>query len=207
MNLKTTKAKLEAVLFAMGEPASVPYLSEVLQQDEKMLKTALLSLQDEYKADNHGIQLLCLEGAWQFATKIDFAEEVQKALDTRRNSPLSSAALEVLAIIAYNQPVSRSFIEQVRGVDSISTVGTLVQKGLVEEAGRLDLPGKPIAYRTNDTFLRCFGLTSLTDLPPLHTEEIEEGQMTIYENLHEKQIQEEELAASLQDGSEETGDI
>lgn len=202
MNLKSIKAMLEAVLFAMAEPVTVPYLAEVLEQESDLLETALKSLQDEYRAESHGIQLLRLEGAWQFATKLDFAAPVQKVLDTRRNTPLSSAALEVLAIIAYNQPVSRSFIEQVRGVDSISTVGTLVQKGLVEEAGRLDLPGKPIAYKTNDTFLRCFGLTSLSELPPLHTEETVEGQITIYESLHEKQMQEEETAAGGQEEAE-----
>ena len=97
-------------------------------------------------------------------------EMVKRILDTRRNAPLSPAALEVLAVIAYNQPVSRSFIEQVRGVDSSSTVTKLLDKGLIEEAGRLDLPGKPVAFQVTDTFLRVFGLGSLADLPPLHGE-------------------------------------
>ena len=91
-------------------------------------------------------------------------------MDTRRNAPLSPAALEVLSVIAYNQPVSRSFIEQVRGVDSSSIVAKLLEKGLIEEAGRLDLPGKPIAFQVTDSFLRVFGLGSLADLPPLHGE-------------------------------------
>ena len=95
-------------------------------------------------------------------------------MDTRRNTPLSPAALEVLAIIAYNQPVSRSFIEQVRGVDSSSTVQTLVQKGLIEEAGRLDLPGRPVSFRTTDVFLRTFGIASLAELPPLHGDDYAE---------------------------------
>ena len=95
---------------------------------------------------------------------------VKRILDTRRNAPLSPAALEVLAVIADNQPVSRSFIEQVRGVDSSSTVTKLLEKGLIEEAGRLDLPGKPVAFQVTDTFLRVFGLGSLLDLPPLHDE-------------------------------------
>ena len=96
---------------------------------------------------------------------------VKRILDTRRNAPLSPAALEVLAVIAYNQPVSRSFIEQVRGVDSSSTVTKLLERGLIEEAGRLDLPGKPVAFRVTDTFLRVFGLGSLADLPPLHEDD------------------------------------
>lgn len=105
------------------------------------------------------------------ATRPYYGEVVKRILDTRRNAPLSPAALEVLAVIAYNQPVSRSFIEQVRGVDSSSTVAKLLDKGLIEEAGRLDLPGKPVSFRVTDTFLRVFGLGSLADLPPLHEEE------------------------------------
>ena len=103
-------------------------------------------------------------------------EMVKRILDTRRNAPLSPAALEVLAVIAYNQPVSRSFIEQVRGVDSSSTVTKLLDKGLIEEAGRLDLPGKPVAFQVTDTFLRVFGLGSLADLPPLHGEAAESAE-------------------------------
>ena len=111
---------------------------------------------------------------WQMTTRPYYGEMVKRILDTRRNAPLSPAALEVLAVIAYNQPVSRSFIEQVRGVDSSSTVTKLLDKGLIEEAGRLDLPGKPVAFQVTDTFLRVFGLGSLNDLPPLHGEVQEE---------------------------------
>ena len=107
---------------------------------------------------------------WQMATRPYYGEMVKRILDTRRNAPLSPAALEVLSVIAYNQPVSRSFIEQVRGVDSSSIVAKLLEKGLIEEAGRLDLPGKPIAFQVTDSFLRVFGLGSLADLPPLHGE-------------------------------------
>ena len=114
--------------------------------------------------------LLNFDDRWQMATRPYYGEIVKRILDARRNAPLSPAALEVLAVIAYNQPVSRSFIEQVRGVDSSSTVAKLLDKGLIEEAGRLDLPGKPVAFRVTDTFLRVFGLGSLADLPPLHDE-------------------------------------
>ena len=108
-------------------------------------------------------------------------------MDTRRNAPLSPAALEVLAIIAYNQPVSRSFIEQVRGVDSSSTVSKLMERGLIEEAGRLDLPGKPVAFRVTDTFLRVFGLGSLADLPPLHDDPQKEEELPVQQTLEELQ--------------------
>ena len=98
-------------------------------------------------------------------------------LDTRRSVPLGPAAMETLTVIAYNQPVSRAFIEQVRGVDSSSSVSGLLEKGLIEEAGRLDLPGRPVAFRTTDVFLRCFGLSSLDDLPPIHSGEESGGEV------------------------------
>lgn len=196
MNNKNQKAMIEAVLFAMAEPVTAEYIAQVLELDKNNTEEILQTLRNDYKKEEHGIQLLRLEGAWQFATKVEFGKEVQKVLDTTRNAPLSSAALEVLAIIAYNQPVSRSFIEQVRGVDSNSTIGTLVQKGLVQEAGRMDLPGKPIAYQTSDAFLRCFGISSLADLPPLRDEEAEQGQVTIYESLH---LKKQELESQMED--------
>ena len=129
---------------------------------------------DDYEAEDRGLVLLQLEDRWQLATKTAYAPYIKDIMDTRRNTPLSPAALEVLAIIAYNQPVSRSFIEQVRGVDSSSTVQTLVQKGLIEEAGRLDLPGRPVSFRTTDVFLRTFGIASLAELPPLHGDDYAE---------------------------------
>ena len=130
----------------------------------------LEKLQRQYDERDGGLVLLNFDDRWQMATRPYYGEIVKRILDARRNAPLSPAALEVLTVIAYNQPVSRSFIEQVRGVASSSTVAKLLDKGLIEEAGRLDLPGKPVAFRVTDTFLRVFGLGSLADLPPLHDE-------------------------------------
>lgn len=171
MELKQIKAAAEAMLFAHAEPVTAQRIAEVLEIDTNEVTRILYMLRDEYEAEDKGIELLHLEDKWQFATKSKYAKCVQNILDKRRNAPLSPAALEVLAIIAYNQPVSRSFIEQVRGVDSSSTVQTLVQKGLIEESGRLDLPGRPVAFSTTDAFLRTFGLSSLEGLPALHPEE------------------------------------
>ncbi|MGD9559085.1 MAG: SMC-Scp complex subunit ScpB [Oscillospiraceae bacterium] len=171
MELKQLKADLEAVLFAYAEPLTSARLADILAVDEPLVERLLLTLRDECEAEERGIQLIRLESGWQFATKQASGDVVKKALEHRRNTPLTPAALEVLAIIAYNQPVSRSFIEQVRGVDSSSTVATLVEKELVSEAGRLDLPGRPIAFRTTDAFLRTFGISSLSELPPLHTDD------------------------------------
>lgn len=168
MDLKECKGAIEAMLFAHAEPLSPLRMAEVLEIDTETVERVLLALQDDYDLAGRGLQLLCLDGAWQLATKNEYSGYIKKVLDTRRNTPLSQAALEVLAIIAYNQPVSRGFVEQVRGVDSSSTVGTLLEKGLVEEAGRLDLPGRPISFRTTDVFLRTFGISSIQGLPPLH---------------------------------------
>lgn len=180
MGLKTLKAAMEAILFAHAEPLSSGKLAEILQTEPALIEKLLLNLRDEYESESRGIQLLQLEGSWQFATKAEHGEVVKKALDTRRNTPLTAAALEVLAIIAYNQPVSRSFIEQVRGVDSTSTVANLVEKGLITEAGRLDLPGKPIAFKTTDAFLRSFGISSLKELPPLRQPENQQPEGDLY---------------------------
>lgn len=171
MELNQYKAALEAVLFAVAEPVSSEKLADVLGLEPQTIERLCTMLKDEYLDAQHGICLLCLEGRWQFSTKSEYGSYVKTALDNRRNVPLSPAALEVLAIIAYNQPVTRSFIEQVRGVDSSGVVQSLSQKGLIEESGRLDLPGRPIAFCTTDVFLRSFGLSSLEELPPLHTED------------------------------------
>ena len=140
---------LEAMLFAHAEPVETARLADALRLDTDETAELLQKLQKRL-------------------------DEQESGMVPRRNAPLSPAALEVLAVIAYNQPVSRSFIEQVRGVDSSSTVTKLLDKGLIEEAGRLDLPGKPVAFQVTDTFLRVFGLGSLNDLPPLHGEVQEE---------------------------------
>ncbi len=173
MELNEIKAAVEAMLFAHAEPVPAQRIAEVLDIDADEVTRILYILRDEYDAQDRGIELLHLEDKWQLATKTVYGKYVKTILDKRRNTPLSPAALEVLAIIAYNQPVSRSFIEQVRGVDSSSTVQKLVQKGLIEEAGRLDLPGRPVAFATTDTFLRTFGLASLAGLPPLHEDAAE----------------------------------
>lgn len=168
MELQWVKNALEALLFACGEPVSAAQLAQALELDTETVQRLLQDMREEFAGPQRGIILLQLEDRWQLSTKNEYGDAVKKMLDTRRNTPLSPAALEVLAIIAYNQPVSRSFIEQVRGVDSASPVQTLVARGLIEEAGRLELPGRPISFVTTDTFLRCFGLETLADLPPLH---------------------------------------
>lgn len=128
---------------------------------------------DFLDSQNSPLEVRRLGDCYQLCTRAEYAPAIRQALELKRNAPLSAAALEVLAIIAYNQPVTRGFVEQVRGVDSSSVVASLVDKGLVEEAGRMDLPGRPISYRTTAAFLRCFGLESLEGLPQVSAEEPE----------------------------------
>ena len=169
---KRYRAAVEALLFGCADPVSARHLAEVLEADPAVIEQTLAALQAEYDSQHRGICLLRLEDRWQMAARSEFTPYIQAALAVKRNAPLSPAALEVLAIIAYNQPVSRGFVEQVRGVDSSSTVAKLLEKGLIEEAGRLDLPGHPVSFATTDVFLRTFGLESLAQLPPLHDDEL-----------------------------------
>ena len=149
---------LEAMLFAHAEPVETARLADALRLDTDETTELLQKLQKRLDEQESGMVLLFFEpDRWQMTTRPYYGEMVKRILDTRRNAPLSPAALEVLAVIAYNQPVSRSFIEQVRGVDSSSTVTKLLDKGLIEEAGRLDLPGKPVAFQVTDTFCACLG--------------------------------------------------
>lgn len=180
---------LEAMLFAHAEPVEAERLADALRLPVGETQVLLEQLQHRYDEQQSGLALLRFEpDRWQMTTRPYYGEMVKRILDTRRNAPLSPAALEVLSVIAYNQPVSRSFIEQVRGVDSSSTVTKLLEKGLIEEAGRLDLPGKPVAFQVTDTFLRVFGLGSLNDLPPLH----DEAGSTTEEELEENRSDEAE---------------
>ena len=158
---------VEAVLFAGGEPVEASRLCEITGLVKQELEQVISALEDRYKDPGSGIELLRLNDSYQLATKQEFAAYVKSALEIKKNSQLSPAALETLTIIAYNQPVTKGFVENVRGVDSSGVVNSLVEKDLLAEAGRLDLPGRPIAYKTTENFLRAFRLSSLKDLPPL----------------------------------------
>ena len=160
-----TIASLEAVLFACGGPVEAERLRELLALSAEELEEVANALQAELEDVNRGISLIKVESAYQLCTKPFVAETVKKALELRKAPPLSKAALEVLAIVAYHQPVTRSFIEMVRGIDSSSIVNSLCDKGLIAERGFLDAPGRPVLFGTTEAFLRCFGLESIRDLP------------------------------------------
>ncbi|MCI8351444.1 MAG: SMC-Scp complex subunit ScpB [Oscillospiraceae bacterium] len=167
MTYDTLKRTLTALLFAAGDPVETARLAEITQCSRPAVLAALDSLQEQWEQENSPLELLFLGESCQLVTRREFGPYIKELLLIRKNAKLSQAALEVLAVIAYNQPITRGFVEQVRGVDSSSIVTSLVEKGLVEERGRLDLPGRPIAYGTTENFLRCFGLGSLEELPPV----------------------------------------
>ncbi len=189
MNIKKTEAAIEAILFASGEPISVKRLADTVEVEEETVYKICKTLQDRKKTEESGICIVELNDSFQMCTNPDFADCVKKALEIKKNIPLSQAAMEVLAIIAYNQPVTKSFVEQVRGVESSQIVNNLVEKGLVEEAGRLDVPGRPISYKTSINFLRCFGLSGLDKLPPLPDEN---GQVMLDEVVEDYKLAEEQ---------------
>jgi len=170
MNKEDKISALEAVLFASGEPMSIDRLCDVFEEKpEKIEETAKL-LQKRLADKNGGIILLRLENTYQLATDETYAPFVKKSFDIKRKTPLSPAAFEVLSVVAYNQPVTKSFVEQVRGVDCSGVMTTLVEKGLIEERGRLELPGRPLLYGTTKNFLRCFGISDLSELPQIPSE-------------------------------------
>ncbi len=171
MNYAEGIAAVEAVMFAYGDPISPEKLAEATDLDVETAVKLVDHLERQYNVRESGLTILRINNGFQIAARREFADNVKKALETKRQQPLSQAAMEVLAIVAYNQPVTKSFVEQVRGIDSSSVVNSLCERGLLEEAGRLDLPGRPISYRTTDTFLRCFGLSRIEELPPLPDQE------------------------------------
>ena len=165
--IKSIEGAIEAILYAAGYPVKYEKIAEVLGLDLKNTKTLIFLMAETYNAENskHGISLLTFEETCQFCTKEQYAPYIREALGIRRGGNLSASSMEVLAIVAYNQPVTRSFIDQVRGVDSSYAVNSLIDKALITSCGRLDAPGRPMLYATTDKFLRVFGLRSLTELP------------------------------------------
>lgn len=179
MDIKEIERSVEAILFAVGDPVSLSRLSEILNVDEVSLEKIIINLRDYYDFEQRGVRIVKLENAYQMCSASQYAEFVRKAMETKRPPRLSPPLLEVLSVIAYRQPVTRAYVEQVRGVDCSYSVSSLVEKGLICESGRLDVPGKPILYRTTKDFLRVFGLESLNDLPDLpEFADTEDGQVT-----------------------------
>ncbi len=180
MELHDIERALEGILFAVGEPVSAERIAAVLGVDTDIIFDTAGKLADEYSYDRRGIRIVRLDKSLQMCSAPEVADYVRLCMETRKPPQLTKPALEVLAVIAYYQPTTRAYIEQVRGVDSSYTVGLLQDRGLIEPCGRLAVPGRPVLYKTTDAFLRTFGISSLDELPELpDILEDEDGQLKI----------------------------
>ena len=167
MEQKDLQRAIEAILFAAGERVELSRLAMTLEADEADVETAANALADELAFERRGIRILRLEKGYQMVSSGEMADYITKCLETRKPPKLSSSQLETLTIVAYYQPATKAMVEQIRGVDSAYSITALLNKKLIEDAGRLNVPGRPILYRTTPDFLRTFGLSSLEELPPI----------------------------------------
>lgn len=204
MELKELEGAIEGILFAAGDPVPVDRICFVLEQDKETVDSVCQRLADQYSYERRGVRLVKLDSSWQMCSAPEYAEYIRKTLESRKPAKLSQPALEVLSIIAYFQPVTRAYIEQVRGVDSSYTVGLLLERDLICEAGRLSVPGRPMQFRTTKNFLRAFGLSSLDDLPELPSGTQEGVQMTLELESAIEKLQEAELAAAESEVGEDS---
>ena len=187
MEQKDLQRAIEAILFVAGERVETSRLAMSLEVDEIDIETAANALADTLAFERRGIRVLRLENGYQMVSSGEMADYITKALETRKPPKLSSSQLEALTIVAYYQPATKSMVEQIRGVDSSYSISALMNKKLIEEAGRLNVPGRPILYRTSSDFLRTFGLSSLEELPPIDKVSFEE-QIEAAQTTDENQI-------------------
>ena len=167
MDKKEMEAAVESILFASGEPVNIERICVALAIDRPTAERILQGLMDYYAYERRGMRLLKIEDCWQLCSAPDYAEAIRRAFEIRKPAKLSQPALEVLTIIAYYQPVTRAYVDQIRGVDSSYTMSLLIDRGMTEECGRLQVPGRPRQYRTTKQFLRSFHLSSLDELPAM----------------------------------------
>ena len=206
MEMQTITAAVEGILFAAGEPVPIKRLVGILEVDDEAVASALEELEGHYNGGARGIRLLRMEDSVQLCSAPEYAEVIRRTMEKRRVPQLSPTALEVLAIVAYFQPVTRAYVERVRGVDSSYTIGLLINRGLIESCGNLQVPGRPTLFRTTKGFLRTFGLTELNELPPLpESEDESEAQAQLREAIAAIQQQEEAEAMEKETAHMEHG--
>ena len=181
LDIKELEAAVEGILFASGEPVHIERICIALELDRPTAEQVLQRLGDYYSYERRGIRLVRMEGSYQLCSSPDYADTIRKAFEIRKTAKLSQPALEVLTIIAYYQPTTRAYVDQVRGVDSSYTMSLLLERGMIEECGRLQVPGRPYLYRTTKKFLRDFHLGSLDELPEMPGIETD-GQLRLTED-------------------------
>ncbi|MCL2081813.1 MAG: SMC-Scp complex subunit ScpB [Oscillospiraceae bacterium] len=189
------EAAIEGILFAAGEPVPIKRLADALEVSVKEAEAAAERIGSRLSYERRGIRITKLDKLWQMTSAPELGDTIRAVLEERKPPPMSRAALEVLSLVAYYQPITRADIERIRGVESCATVARLIEKGLIAESGRLDVPGKPYLYKTTPHFLRAFGLTSLDDLPNPEDSEIE-GQLSI----EQPQLSSEDAGSDVQEG-------
>lgn len=199
MEIEKTKSIIEAILFAAGRQVNVKELIITLELSKDDIENIILSMQEDYKTQNRGIEIIKVDDSYQLCTKKELYEYIYPVLDKRTKPNLSNAALETLSIIAYNPKITRAEIESIRGVSADACIYKLLEYGLIEEAGKADLPGKPMTYVTTDEFLKMFGYTSLNDLPELPRYKLDENQQIVIDDL----IENESLEATSEIEDEE----
>lgn len=192
MEIEQKKSIIEAILFAAGRPVSKNEFVLALELPEEDIENIINKMQEEYKSENRGIELIKIENSYQLCTKKSLYEYVYPVLDKRTKPNLSNAALETLAIVAYNPQITRAEIEAIRGVSADACVYKLLEYGLIEEAGKVDLPGKPMSYKTTSDFLRMFGYSSLEDLPELPRYKLDENKQIVIDDLIENNAEEKD---------------
>lgn len=183
MELKELEAKLEAILFTMGEAVEVERLAIALEQDETTVRNVLRCMMDRYEDSDRGIQIIELNGAFQMCTKGSMYETIIKIAHVPKKHVLTDVLLETLSIVAYKQPITRQEVEAIRGVSCDHAINKLVEYNLIQEVGRMDAPGRPILFGTTEEFLRNFGLVSLDDLPIIQPEKVEDFKLEAEEEI------------------------
>ena len=194
MQINETKAKIEAILFAAGREVSKNEITLALELSGDEIDEIIDVMQNDYKNEERGIELIKIDDSYELCTKKDLYEYIYPVLDKRNKPNLSTAALETLSIIAYNPKITRAEIEAIRGVSADACVYKLLEYGLITEAGKVDLPGKPMSYKTTDEFLKMFGYSSLNDLPELPRYKLDENKQIVIDDLIEENEEKEGLA-------------
>ena len=201
MSNEEMKRAVEAILFAAGESVEISRIAQALELTTKKAENLLEEVKEEFNSQNHGFKIMRYKDSYQFVTHKEYEEQIRMVMDLNRKKPLSQAAMEVLAVIAYNQPVTKAFVEQIRDVDCSGVIGSLTVKGLIEEQGRLELPGRPLLYGTTENFLRCFNISSIEDLPPIPQSDKEDKSE---ETSVESEVENSEENSGVNENSEDT---
>ena len=183
MEKEKIKGIIEAILFASGKVVTIDELSLALELDKKEITVIIDEMKREYKNESRGIEIICVNNGYTLSSKKEYHEYIYPIIDKRAKPNLSQAALEVLAIIAYNPKITRAEIENIRGVSSDASIYRLLEHNLIEEAGKLDLPGRPISYKVTEEFLKKFGLNTLEELPELPKYKVDENQQIVIDDI------------------------